>query len=55
MNPFANTLVILGLTQGMDGATPRELALQSLSLAFLIVAAITFSPARLSYLVSQFG
>ncbi|MDF1861232.1 MAG: MarC family protein [Verrucomicrobiales bacterium] len=38
MNPLANTPVFLGLTEGMDGRTTRQLALNSLILTFIIVS-----------------
>ena len=43
MNPFANTPVFLGLTEGMDGKTVRQIALRALVLTFIIVAAFAAS------------
>jgi multiple antibiotic resistance protein len=38
MNPLANTPVFLGLTDGDDAKTRREVAFRGLALAFLIIA-----------------
>jgi len=52
MNPIANTPIFLGLTEGMDEQTTRQVALRSVMLAFLIVA--VFSAAG-SFLFRLFG
>jgi len=41
MNPLANTPVFLGLTDGDDPKTRREVAFRGLGLAFLIIAAFS--------------
>jgi multiple antibiotic resistance protein len=41
MNPLANAPLFLGLTQGMDTATRRDIALRAVLLAFVI--ALTFT------------
>ncbi len=41
MNPIANTPIFLGLTEGMNQKTTRSIALRSVTLAFLIVAAFS--------------
>ncbi len=52
MNPIANTPIFLGLTEEMDEKTTRGVALQSLALAFLIVAAFCVGG---SFLLHLFG
>lgn len=52
MNPIANTPIFLGLTEGLDEKTSRQVALQSVLLAFVIVAA--FSAAG-HFLFNLFG
>jgi multiple antibiotic resistance protein len=39
MNPIANTPIFLGLTEEMDESTTRSVAIRSILIAFLIVAA----------------
>ncbi len=52
MNPFANTPVFLGLTEGMDKKTTRQLAFRALALTFIIMAAFAASG---NFLLSFFG
>jgi multiple antibiotic resistance protein len=41
MNPIANTPIFLSLTEGMDDKTTRGIAIRSVGMAFLIVAAFS--------------
>ena len=41
MNPIANAPIFIGLTEGLDGATRRGVAIRAILLAFAIVAAFT--------------
>jgi multiple antibiotic resistance protein len=41
MNPIANAPIFIGLTDGLDGATRRGVAVRAILLAFAIVAAFT--------------
>lgn len=43
MNPFANTPVFLGLTEGMDEKATKQIALRALLLTFIIVSAFAGS------------
>jgi multiple antibiotic resistance protein len=52
MNPIANTPIFLGLTEGMDEKTTRRIALRSVALAFLIVAAFSVGG---NFLLQLFG
>jgi multiple antibiotic resistance protein len=52
MNPIANTPIFLSLTEGMDEKTARRIALRSVSLAFLIVAAFSIGG---NFLLQLFG
>jgi len=52
MNPIANTPIFLGLTDGMDERTTRGVALRSVAMAFLIVAAFSIGG---NFLLRLFG
>ena len=52
MNPIANTPVFLSLTEGLDEKLTRGVALRSISLAFLIVAAFSLAG---NFLLHLFG
>jgi len=52
MNPFANTPVFLGLTEGMDKKTTRQIASKALVLTFIIMAAFAASG---NFLLQFFG
>jgi len=52
MNPIANTPIFLGLTEGLDDQTTRQIAFRSVLMAFLILA--TFAAAG-HFLFHLFG
>ena len=52
MNPFANTPVFIGLTEGLDPRTARKIALRSLLLTYAIVAVFALTG---DFLLSFFG
>ena len=52
MNPIANTPIFLGLTEEMDEATTRSVAIRSILIAFLIVASFCVAG---NFLLHLFG